>query len=168
MLERALQGARLLYAYTMYIEAPIGEVFRFTADPEYWARDYEGEPLPNLRLVWEGKPYRPGSKMSLSPLRKDGTVTPVGSVPMELIYYRENEELTFRFLTGNHLIYRFVYEPKTPSRTEFTVNVLVDAESSPVNTIRQRLYAGRRRRASIQDHLRVKSELEYRYGRTRR
>ena len=47
-----------------------------------------------------------------------------------------------------------------PNRTEFTVNVLVDAESPAMNTLRQRLYAKRRRRDSVRDHLRVKGILE--------
>jgi hypothetical protein len=160
MLEKALQGARLLYAYTMYIDAPLDTVFNFTGNPGYWARDFEGEPLPGLALAWEGKPYRPGSIMTLSPLRKDGTATPVNAVRMELLHYTEQEELAFRYLTGNHLIYRFVYEAKSPARTEFTVNVLVDAQSPPLNTLRQRLYAKRRRKSSIEDHMRVKGVLE--------
>lgn len=159
-LEQALDGARLLYAYTMYIEAPIGEVFRLTGEPISWTRDFNGDPLPNLALRWEGRDYEPGSIMTLSPLRADGTPTPVGSVKMELLHYAKDEELSFRFLTGSHLIYRFVYEVSTPKRTEFTVNVLVDAQSPRLNTLRQRLYARRRRKASIQDHLRVKRELE--------
>jgi hypothetical protein len=167
MLEQALQGARLLYAYTMYIEAPLEHVFRFTGDPDYWARDFEGTPLPRLKLLWEGHPYRPGSIMVLTPLRKDGTPTPVGAVRMELLGYDEYHELAFRFLTGNHLIYRFTYRRAAPTRTEFTVNVLVDAQSSFFNTLRQRLYAGRRRRDSIRDHLRIKAELEARAGRAR-
>lgn len=160
MLEEALQGARLLFAYTMYVEAPIEEVFKFTGEPEYWSRDFDGNPLPSLALVWDGPAHKSGSRMSLSPLRKDGTATPVGSVPMELLYYERNAELSFRFLTGNHLIYRFVYERQGPTRTEFTVNVLVDAQSPPINTLRQRLSANKRRKASIRDHLRVKTELE--------
>ena len=47
MLEQALQGARLLYAYTVYVAAPLEEVFRYTGEPEYWARDFDGNPLPN-------------------------------------------------------------------------------------------------------------------------
>ena len=164
-LEDALRGARLLYAYTMYINAPIEEVFKYTGEPEYWARDFEGRPLNNLALFWEGAALRPGSIMSLSPLRKDGTPTPVGSVRMELLHYARDEQLSFRFLTGNHLIYRFFYEPRGERRTEFTVNVLVDAQSLPINTLRQRLYANRRRKASIKDHLRIKSELEWRAAR---
>jgi hypothetical protein len=162
MLEKALRGAQLLYAYTMFIEAPLEEAFRFTGEPEYWARDFQGEPLPNVVLVWEGPEYRPGSIMSLAPLRKDGTPTTVGSVRMELLHYEKDAELSFRFLTGNHLIYRFVYEQVSSTRTEFTVNVLVDAQSPSVNTLRQRLFAKRRRKASIQDHLRVKALLERR------
>jgi hypothetical protein len=165
VLEEALAGARLLYAYTMYIEAPMEEVFRFTGEPEYWARDFEGKELPNVALLWEGPKHRPGSVMALTPLRKDGTPTSVGSVRMELLYYEQERELSFRFLIGNHLIYRFVYEQATERRTEFTVNVLVDAQSPLVNTMRQRLYAGRRRKASIKDHLRVKAVLEQRAGR---
>lgn len=160
MLEKALQGARLLYAYTIYIEAPLHEVFRYTGNPDYWTRNFEGEPLPQLALTWEGKPYKPGSIMLLSALRKDGTPTPVSAIRMELIYYSGDEEITYRYLVGNHLIYRFVYEAASPTRTEFTVNVLVDAQSSPLNTLRQRLYAKRRRKASITDHLRVKGVLE--------
>lgn len=160
MLEKALQGARLLYFYTMNIEAPLETVFNFTGNPYYWARDFEGEPQPGLKLTWEGKPYKPGSKMTLSPVRKDGTVSTVGAVLMELIHYSEQEEITFRYLVGNHLIYRFVYEALSPTRTEFTVNVLVDAQSPPLNTLRQRLYARRRRKASLADHIRVKGILE--------
>jgi hypothetical protein len=160
MLEKALAGARLLYAYTMFIEAPIDLVFRFTGNPDYWTRTFDGEPNPLLSLTWEGRPLRPGSIMTLGALRKDGTPTPVGAVRMELIHYSENEEITYRYLNGNHLIYRFVYEISTPTRTEFTVNVLVDAQSSPLNTIRQRLYGRRRRKSAIADHLRVKSVLE--------
>lgn len=161
-LEKALARARLLYAYTMFIEAPIEQVFRFTGDPAYWARDFDGKPQPNIALTWEGASYAPGSVMALAALRKDGTTTPVGTVRMELLYYRELAEISFRFLNGNHLIYRFVYEVATPTRTEFTVNVLVDAESSPMNTMRQRLYAKKRRKASVKDHLRAKVELEAR------
>ena len=167
LLEQALSGARLLYAYTLYIDAPLDMVFRFTGNPDYWARDFEGQPLERLTLSWEGRPYRPGSIMVLSPVRKDGTATEVGSVRMELIHYTEDEEITFRYLTGNHVIYRFVYEAVNPKRTEFTVNVLVDAQSSAANTLRQRLYAKRRRRDSIRDHVRVKGILEqmaYRRG----
>lgn len=160
MLEKALQGARLLYAYTMYISAPIETVFNLTGNPDYWARDFEGNPLPALRLAWEGKAYRPGSIMVLSPVRKDDTATPVGAVRMELLHYTAQEEISFRYLVGNHLIYRFVYAAESPVRTEFTVNVLVDAQSPPMNTLRQRLYAKRRRRASIADHMRVKDVLE--------
>ncbi len=160
MLEKALQGARLLYAYTMYIEAPIEMVFNLTGNPDYWARDFEGEPLPQLKLAWEGKPYKPGSVMVLSPVRKDGTESSVGVVRMELIYYAAKEEITFRYLVGNHLINRFVYEAVSPTRTEFTVNMLVDAQSSALNTMRQRLYARRRRKASLADHMRVKGVLE--------
>jgi hypothetical protein len=100
--------------------------------------------------------------MTLGMVRKDGTPTPVGGVQMELIYYAENEEITYRYLSGSHLIYRFVYEKVSPTRTEFTVNVLVDAQSSAMNTLRQRLYAGRRRKDSIEDHMRVKTILELR------
>jgi hypothetical protein len=82
MLEQALRGARLLYAYTMYIEAPLEEVFRYTGEPEYWARDFEGRPLEKLALVWEGPAYRPGSIMTLAVPRKDGTPSPVGAVRM--------------------------------------------------------------------------------------
>ncbi|MEO8285753.1 MAG: hypothetical protein ABI670_04910 [Chloroflexota bacterium] len=162
MLEQALQGARLLYAYTMFIDAPVDEVFRFTGNPDYWTRTFEGEPNPQLSLTWEGKPYKPGSIMVLSAVRKDGTPTTVGSVRMELIYYAENEEITYRYLNGNHIIYRFVYEVASPTRTEFTVNALVDVQSSRLNTLRQRLYANRRRKAAVGDHLRVKSVLEQR------
>jgi hypothetical protein len=165
ILEDALQGARLLYAYTMYIEAPLESVFRFTGEPEYWARDFGGEPLPNLRLEWEGTLHRAGSVMVLAPLRKDGTPTSVGAARMELLHYTKDGEISFRFLTGNHLIYRFVYEKMGPRRTEFTVNALVDAQSPPLNTLRQRLYARRRRRDAIKDHLRVKAELERRAAR---
>src|SRR5205085_12401029 len=129
-------------------------------------RDFEGRPLPNLALVWEGRAYAPGSIMVLSPLRKDGTPTSAGAVRMELLYYEKEAELTFRFLTGNHLIYRFVYENLSPTRTEFTVNALVDAQSPPLNALLQRLYAKRRRRAAIRDHMRVKSELEFRATRS--
>ena len=160
MLEKALKGARLLYAYTIYIEAPVQEVFRFTGDPEYWTRTFEGEPNPRLKLDWEGRPFRPGSIMTLSAVRKDGTETSVGAVRMELIHYTENEEITYRYLSGNHLIYRFVYEQKSPTRTEFTVNVLVDAQSPRMNTLQQRLSANRRRKASITGHLQTKALLE--------
>lgn len=168
MLEQTLQGARLLYAYTMYIESPVEKVFLYTGEPSYWARDFDGVPLSNLRLIWEGPEYEPGSIMSLSPLRKDGTPSSVGAARMELIRYVRNEELTFRFLTGNHIIYRFVYERMTPSRTEFTVNALIDPQSFLFNSLLQRVYAGRRRKQSIKDHLRVKSELEYRAAREKR
>lgn len=168
MLEEALKGARLLYAYTMYIEAPIEEVFKYTGDPDYWSRDFDGNRLPGVRVVWDGQALKPGSTMTLSPLRKDGTPSPVGAVPMELLYFARDTELSFRFLVGNHLIYRFVYEEKSPTRTEFTVNVLVDAQSSPLNTWRQKLYTKRRRKASIKDHLRVKAELELRAARVKR
>ena len=87
---------------------------------------------------------------------------------MELLHYERNGELSFRFLTGNHLIYRFVYEQQSPTRTEFTVNVLLDAKSPPVNTLRQRLFANKRRKASIKDHLHVKAQLERRAGGSRR
>jgi hypothetical protein len=160
MLERELQGARLLYAYTMFIGAPRDMVFHYTGDPASWARDYDDRPLERLSLEWQGRRYSPGSVMVLSPVRKDGTATPVGAVRMELIHYAENEEIAFRYLTGNHLIYRFVYEDAPDGRTEFTVNVLVDAQSPRMNTLRQRLYARRRRRDSVKDHLAVKQVLE--------
>lgn len=160
MLEKALRGARLLYAYTMYIEAPLEDVFRFTGNPNYWTRTFEGEPNPQLSLAWEGRSYRPGSIMTLGAVRKDGTPTTLGAVRMELIHYAENEEITYRYLNGNHLIYRFVYEKVSPTRTEFTVNVLVDAQSSAMNTMRQRLFGRRRRKASLTDHMRVKGVLE--------
>jgi hypothetical protein len=162
MLESSLRGARLLYAYTMYFEVPVETVFRFTGDPEYWARDFDGKPLEKLILTWEGKPNKAGSRMTLSPLRNDGTPTTVNAVPMELLYYSQNKELTFRFLTGSHLIYRFFYEAQTPTRTEFTVNVLLDGQSPPLNTLRQRLYARSRRKHSIRDHIRVRTELQSR------
>jgi hypothetical protein len=146
----------------MYVNAPLPEVFRFTGEPEYWTRDFDGKPLPNLTLAWEGARNKPGSIMTLSTLRKDNTPTSVGAVRMELLHYEKDAELSFRFLTGSHLIYRFVYEQAGPDRCEFTVNALVDAQSSPLNTLRQRLYAKRRRKASINDHLRVKAELEHR------
>ena len=149
MLEKALQGARLLFAYTLFIEAPVEEAFKFTSEPDYWTRDFDGRPLDNITLLWEGAAHAPGSVMVLAPLRKDGTPTTVGSVRMELLRYARNLELSFRFLNDTHLIYRFVLEPAGPNRTEFTVNALVDAESSYVNTIRQRMYAGRRRQNSI-------------------
>lgn len=164
LLESALHGARLLYAYTIYIAAPTGAVFRYTGDPDYWSRDFNGEPLPNLALRWEGAPYAAGSIMTLTPLRKDGTSTTVGAVRMELLYYAEDEEMSFRFLNGNHLIYRFFYGQPTPERTAFTVNVFVDGQSPPGNTLRQRLYAKKRRKTSINDHMRVKTELEQRAG----
>src|SRR5438105_3660250 len=125
MLEKALAGARLLYFYTLHIDAPLTIVFDYTGNPDNWTRDFEGEPLP-LALTWEGRPKKPGSIMTLSAVRKDGTVSPVGAVSMELIYYMPGEEITYRYLIGNHLIYRFVYEAISPTRTEFTVNVLVD------------------------------------------
>jgi hypothetical protein len=162
MLEQALKGARLLYAYTMYFDAPVDQVFRLTGDPAYWARDFDGKPLERLALKWEGKPYASGSRMTLNPLRKDGTETPVNAVPMELLYYSEGREMTFRFLTGNHLIYRFFYEAQSPTRTEFIVNVLLDSGSSPLNTLRQRLYAKARRRGSIRDHMAVRAQLHAR------
>lgn len=163
MLEQALQGARLLFAYTLIVQAPVEEVFKYTAEPEYWTRDFDGESLPNLTLLWEGKECKAGSIMVLSSLRKDGTPTPVGSVRMELLHYARDQELSFRFLNGTHLIYRFVYEQAAPNHTEFTVNVLLDAESPYINTIRQRLYANRRRKESIKNHLRAKSNIEARF-----
>src|SRR4051794_1777206 len=120
MLEKALRGARLLYAYTMFIEAPVDLVFRFTGNPDYWTRTFEGEPNPQLSLAWEGRRYQPGSIMVLGAVRKDGTPTTLGAVRMELIHYAENQEITYRYLNGNHLIYRFVYEVTSPTRTEFT------------------------------------------------
>jgi hypothetical protein len=144
----------------MYFESPLEEVFRFTGDPASWARDFDGKPLERLTLTWDGKPYAPGSRMTLSPRRKDGSPTPVSSVPMELLYFKEGQELTFRFLTGSHLIYRFFYEAASPTRTEFTVNVLVDAQSGLLNTLRQRLYARSRRRNSIKDHMAVRAQLQ--------
>ncbi|MFL5733199.1 MAG: SRPBCC family protein [Chloroflexia bacterium] len=163
MLEQALQGARLLYAYTVHVQAPLEETFRYTGEPEYWARDFDGQPIPNLALEWEGPPYKPGSVMVLAPLRKDGTSTPVGSVRMELLHYEKNAEISFRFLTGNHIIYRFVYEQGPGGRTEMTVNALVDGHSPPLNTLRQRLFANRRRKAAVRDHLQVKAQLEARF-----
>jgi hypothetical protein len=160
MLEKALHGARLLFAYTIFIDAPLDKVFNFTGNPSYWTRDFSGEDLPRLALTWEGKRNRPGSVMILSTTRPDGTISPVGSVRMELIHYAPGEEITYRYLVGNHLIYRFVYEAVSLTRTEFTVNVLVDAQSPPINTLRQRLYARKRRKASVADHLRVKNVLE--------
>ncbi|MDQ6692852.1 MAG: hypothetical protein M3014_00290, partial [Chloroflexota bacterium] len=154
LLEVALNGGRLLYAYTMYIDAPLTNSFRLTGEPDYWARNFDGDPLPNLRLVWEGKPYKQGSLMVLAPVRKDGTVASVGSVRMELLEFQQDREISFRFLNGSHLVYRFVYEAVSATRTEFTVNVVVDAQSPPLNILRQRLYAKRRRKASIKDHMR--------------
>jgi len=168
MLERELQGARLLYAYTMYVAAPREMVFHYTGDPAAWARDYDDKPLERLALEWEGKPYRPGSVIVLAPLRKDGTSTPVGEVRMELIHYAENEEIAFRYLSGNHLIYRFVYEDMPDGRTDFTVNVLVDNKSSAMNTVRQRLYAKRRRRDAVKEHLKAKQVLEAKSREVRR
>jgi len=162
MLEKALRGARLLFAYTIFIEAPVEEVFRFTGNPDYWTRTFEGDPNPQLELTWEGRRYQPGSTMTLGALRKDGTSTPIGAIQMELIHYTQNEEITYRYLSGNHLIYRFVYEKASPTRTEFTVNVLVDAQSSRINNLVQRVYAKRRRKDSIAGHLKVKSILEQR------
>ena len=162
MLEQALNSARLLYAYTLHIDAPLSDVFRLTGEPENWTRDYDGKPFENLALVWDGPRYKPGSKMTLTPLRKDGSPSYIGAVSMQLLHYEKNAELSYRYLSGNHLIYRFVYEAMTPTRTEFTVNALVDGQSSPINSLRQRMYAGRRRKAAIKDHLRVKNELEYR------
>jgi hypothetical protein len=144
----------------MFIDAPRDMVFHYTGDPASWARDYDDRPLERLSLEWQGRRYSPGSVMVLSPVRKDGTATPVGAVRLELIHYAENEEIAFRYLTGNHLIYRFVYEGAPDGRTEFTVNVLVDAQSPRMNTLRQRLYARRRRRDSVKDHLAVKQVLE--------
>ena len=166
MLEKALQGARLLYAYTIFIDAPLDNVFNFTGNPAYWTRDFNGQDLPRLALSWEGKRNQPGSIMTFSTTRADGTVSPVGAVQMELIYYASGEEITYRYLVGNHLIYRFVYEAVSPTRTEFTVNVLVDAQSPPLNTLRQRLYARKRRKASIADHFRVKGVLETQHRHT--
>ncbi len=162
LLEKALEGARLLYAYTMYVKAPVDVVFRFTGDPAYWSRDFAGKPLPNLVLEWEGPQLRPGSIMTLAARRKDGTTSAVGAVRMELLYFERDVEISYRYLTGSHLIYRFVYEDAGARGTEFTVNALVDAESPPLNTLRQRMYAKRRRKQAIQDHLRVKGELEAR------
>lgn len=162
LLEKALDGARLLYAYTMYVNAPLELVFRFTGDPAYWSRDFDGKPLPNLELEWEGPPFRPGSVMKLAARRKDGTLSSVGAVRMEVLYFERDVELSYRYLTGSHLIYRFVYEDAGARGTEFTVNALVDAQSPPLNSLRQRLYAKRRRKQAIQDHLRVKAELEAR------
>src|SRR5438874_9754345 len=99
MLEQALQGARLLYAYTLYVQAPLEEVFRYTGEPEYWARDFDGKPLPNLALIWEGAPYGPGSVMVLSALRKDGTPTPVGGCGWRRWGSRGTPRSTFRSLT---------------------------------------------------------------------
>ncbi|MEA2572864.1 MAG: hypothetical protein QOH93_162 [Chloroflexia bacterium] len=162
LLEKALDGARLLYAYTMYVKAPLDRVFRFTGDPDYWTRDFDGKPLAKLALEWDGPPFRPGSIMTLAALRKDGTTSSVGAVRLELLYFERNVEISYRYLTGSHLIYRFVYEDAGARGTEFTVNALVDAQSGPMNNLRQRLYAKRRRRQAVQDHLRVKSELEAR------
>jgi hypothetical protein len=103
--------------------------------------------------------------MTLSAKRKDDTISTVGGVRMELIHYAPREEITYRYLVGNHLIYRFVYEAVSPTRTEFTVNVLVDAQSPFLNTLRQRLYARKRRKTSVADHLRVKGILEDRESR---
>ncbi len=166
LLEKALHGARLLYAYTMYINAPLDRVFRFTGEPEYWTRDFDGKPLPSLALEWEGPPLRPGSIMTLAARRKDGTLTSVGAVRMELLYFERDVELSYRYLTGSYLIYRFVYEDAGARGTEFTVNALVDAQSPPMNTLRQRIYAKRRRKQAILDHLRVKAELEARARRS--
>lgn len=46
------------------------------------------------------------------------------------------------------------------------MNVLVDAQSPPLNTLRQRLYARKRRKASIADHFRVKGVLETQHRHT--
>jgi hypothetical protein len=165
MLEKALQGARLLYAYTLFIDAPLDTVFNYTGNPDYWTRDFKGDPLPRLALTWEGRRNQPGSIMTLSAKRKDDTISTVGGVRMELIHYAPREEITYRYLVGNHLIYRFVYEAVSPTRTEFTVNVLVDAQSPFLNTLRQRLYARKRRKTSVADHLRVKGILEDRESR---
>lgn len=162
LLEKALEGARLLYAYTMYVKAPLDMVFRFTGDPAAWTQDFDGRPLPDLALEWEETPFRPGSTMMLAARRKDGTISTVGAVRLELLYFERDVELSYRYLTGSHLIYRFVYEDAGERGTEFTVNALVDAQSPPINTLRQRLYAKRRRKSAVQDHLRVKSELESR------
>jgi hypothetical protein len=162
LLEKALDGARLLYAYTMYVNAPLDLVFRFTGDPAYWSHDFDGKPLPSLALEWEGPPFKPGSVVKLAARRNDGTLSSVGAVRMEVLYFERNVELSYRYLTGSHLIYRFVYEDAGARGTEFTVNALVDAQSPPLNSLRQRLYAKRRRKQAIQDHLRVKAELEAR------
>ncbi len=164
LLEKALDGARLLYAYTMYVEVPIEIVFTYTGDPDYWSRDFDGDPLPNLALTWEGPRLQPGSVMALSAMRKDGTPTPAGSIRMKLLYYERNVEISFLYLTGSYLIYRFVYEAASPTRTEFTVNALIHPGGPSMNTLRQRMYARRRRKAAIVDHLRVKRELESRVG----
>jgi hypothetical protein len=162
MLEQALRGARLLYAYTILIEAPLSSVFELTGEPASWGKDYDGRPLPNLAVSWEGPPYRPGSVIVLAPLRKDGTRTTVGAARLELLYYEKNVEISYRYLTGNQLIYRFVYEAVSPTRTEFTVNALVHPESTLLNSLAQRFYAGRRRKQAIRDHMRVKQAIEMR------
>ena len=57
MLEEALREARLLYAYTMYMEAPLEEVFKFTGEPEYWAavvRPGGPESLKSWSCAWIG------------------------------------------------------------------------------------------------------------------
>lgn len=162
LLEEALHGARLLYAYTIFIEAPIADAFRLTGDPAGWTRDFNGNPLP-LSLGWKGAQLQPGSVMTLSATRRDGTVSPVGATSMELLYFERNAEISYRYLVGNHLIYRFVYEEAGEDRTEFTVNALLDAQSPIWNSLRQRIYAKRRRKAAIEDHLRVKREIEARY-----
>lgn len=164
MLEQALRGSRLLYAYTMYFDAPVEAVFRYTGDPAYWAHDFDGKPLERLTLSWDGREYAPGSRMTLFPMRKDGTPTTINSVPMELLYYDEGSELTFRFLTGNHLIFRFFYQATTPKRTQFIVNVLVGAESPFFNTLRQRFSARSRRKRAIKDHTAVRAQIQARAG----
>ncbi|HEX8218328.1 MAG TPA: hypothetical protein VF914_03840, partial [Chloroflexia bacterium] len=106
--------------------------------------------------------FKPGSVVKLAARRNDGTLSSVGAVRMEVLYFERNVELSYRYLTGSHLIYRFVYEDAGARGTEFTVNALVGAQSPPLNLLRQRLYAKRRRKQAIQDHLRVKAELEAR------
>ena len=59
MLEKALQGARLLYAYTIFMDAPLDNVFNFTGNPAYWTRDFNGQDLPCLALSWKANAISP-------------------------------------------------------------------------------------------------------------
>ena len=41
MLDKALAGARLLYFYTLHIEAPLAMVFDYTGNPDNWTPPQE-------------------------------------------------------------------------------------------------------------------------------